>query len=63
MEHFTIVRDSIGGSIRRVAPDAICLEDTVSPIEGAVFRARETLKANGLQHEGSQAAASFALAL
>jgi len=46
MEHFAIVRESVETNIRRLVPDAIFSANSVSPIEGALFRARSAFVPN-----------------
>jgi glucosamine kinase len=56
MEHFTVVRESIQNNIRRLVPDVTFNPHIASPIDGALYRARnsfevETQKEHSAAHD------------
>ena len=58
MEHFNVVRESVENNIRRLVPDATFSPNIVSPIEGALFRARAAFDLN-CQHDDLATQASL----
>ena len=64
MEHFTIVRKSIRNNIQRVVPDVSFIAHIVSPIDGALYRARNAFKSDAnTELSAAQAVASSKVAL